>query len=166
MTMYLTRSSQYDDNLILTRDKPYLFVFHYEKDGLYYEIEAYRSNHSIVFIRSDKFKDITFDKGPVEVELIRTDTNPLVYLQRHKNSDGSVDLYIGNGLSGEIDYVNNDKRWWEFWKPKFIGQHYFKCNGIPYGTRLPRKWFPEIKLEDGYVGFTIKLKEDDSTRID
>lgn len=152
--MYLTK--QYPDgigtHLILTRCQPRIW------ESEFYP-KHYDLCHSIVYIDSSYFPNITFDMGPQEVTLIRKPNSdkPMIYLQRLKNSDGSVDLYYGNGLNGYTKWEKSEKKWWEFWKDKYAPVRYFVCNGVYTGSRLPRKWFPEVTIEDGPVGYDIVL---------
>lgn len=154
--MWLTSRTPKNDGLILTYYKPHIWK---SNDGEQY----YDLMHSSVYINKYFFPQITFEQGPVEVELYRTDDVPMVWLQRHKNYDGSVDLYYDSKLHHYRKPIKvYPKKWWEFWKPKYWN-HIVMPDVITEvdtygGTRLPRKSFTEVTMEDGYVGYGIRIK--------
>lgn len=154
--MWLTSRDQNNSGLILTYNKPYIWELH---DGEKY----YDLCHSVVHINKHFFPYITFEQGPIEVELYRTNDVPMVWLQRHKNRDGSVDLYYDSKLHHYRKPIKvYTKKWWEFWKPKYWNRAIMSdviTEVDTYGgTRLPRKSFPEVTMEDGYVGYGIRIK--------
>lgn len=125
--------------------------------------EYYDLTDSAVYIKQMFFPQITFDKGPVEVELYRDDNMPMVWLQRHKNRDGSIDLYFDSKLNHYQKPIKViTKKWWEFWKTKYwkrcVLSEFITEVSTHAGKRLPRKSFPEVTMDDGYVGYGIRIK--------
>lgn len=149
--MWLTKCTESEKFVMLSNSRPKFIINSY--------FEGYQKVGSAILLKADLFPDMKYSYGPIEVELYKDNVNPLIYCQRHINSDGTSDLYFSAHTTRYRKVIVRKKKWWQFWKSSWSWSDPIERVDPAAGTRLKKIMFPEITVEDGIVGLGIKLKK-------